>query len=487
MTPSDVERFRTAIRRTEYSRPIRVALEMGLISPETTVFDYGCGHGDDLHRLRRKGIPCDGWDPHHRPSTSKQAAHIVNLGFVVNVIEDQVERVEVLREAWSLATSVLLVSTRPSSEERLESGHPFSDGVLTSRGTFQKFYDQLELRSWVEGMLGAQAVSVEPGIVFVFRHEADRHDFLSRRLRRRARAVPRLRQADQLYEKHRDGFEELLAFFVERGRPPKEGEIDSGDFIQEVGSSRKAVQVLRRLLGSEELAALQEGAKQEVLVYLALDRFGRRPRFGELPDALKGDIRAHFGSYKAACEEADRLLFQTGNPLIIDAECRDSAVGKLTPTALYLHTSALSGLSSILRVYEGCARVLLGEVPEANIIKLSRREPSISYLRYPEFEGDPHPALAVSYRVHLRSLRATFRDYRDSGNPPILHRKELFLSSDHPLQARFARLTAQEERWGLLEDQTTIGTQRGWESVLRSASVKLRGHRLIRVTDRSGE
>ena len=36
-------------------------------------------------------------------------------------------------------------------------------------------------------------------------------------------------------------------------------------------------------------------------------------------------------------------------------------------------------------------------------------------------------------------------------NPPILHRKETFLHPTHPLHAKFARLTQQEEKAGLLE------------------------------------
>jgi DNA-binding protein HU-beta len=52
----------------------------------------------------------------------------------------------------------------------------------------------------------------------------------------------------------------------------------------------QAVHVLRRVIGREELAALQERVRQDLLVYLALDRFAGRPRFGELPEALRVEI-----------------------------------------------------------------------------------------------------------------------------------------------------------------------------------------------------
>lgn len=85
----------------------------------------------------------------------------------------------------------------------------------------------------------------------------------------------------------------------------------------------------------------------------------------------------------------------------VDKACRTSPVGKLTPAALYIHISALSHLPALLRVYEGCARAYIGSVEDANIIKLHRGAPQISYLSYPEFDDDPHPELATSLLVPL--------------------------------------------------------------------------------------
>jgi len=70
--------------------------------------------------------------------------------------------------------------------------------------------------------------------------------------------------------------------------------------------------------------------------------------------------------------------------------------------------------------------------------------------------------------------------YSGAANPPILHRKDKFLTAEHPLRARFARLTAQEEKHGLLDDPATIGTRDGWQARLSAAGFGLRGHRLVR-------
>ena len=117
----------------------------------------------------------------------------------------------------------------------------------------------------------------------------------------------------------------------------------------------------------------------------------------------------------------------------VDAACTQAPFGKLMPTALYVHTEGLNRLSGILRVLrEGCARVLSGAVEGTTIIKLRRHEPKISYLGYPGFDDDAHPHLTKSVRVDLRSLHLKYRDFTESPDPPILHRKEEFVPEDYP-------------------------------------------------------
>jgi DNA phosphorothioation-associated putative methyltransferase len=155
-------------------------------------------------------------------------------------------------------------------------------------------------------------------------------------------------------------------------------------------------------------------------------------------------------------------------------------VGKLTPDALYIHTSALSQLRPLLRIYQGYARTYIGTAEGANLIKLHRGIPQVSYLAYPDFERDPHLALKASLIVPLSTFRIQYRDYTEAKNPPILHRKETFLAPAHPLYAMFARLTHQEEQWGLYEQPEVIGTREGWRTRLDALRVHLSGHRLIR-------
>lgn len=71
----------------------------GLVRQGITFFDYGCGRGDDVRGLIANGIDATGWDPHFAGDADKRVADLVNIGFVINVIEDIDERVEALRGA----------------------------------------------------------------------------------------------------------------------------------------------------------------------------------------------------------------------------------------------------------------------------------------------------------------------------------------------------------------------------------------------------
>src|SRR5689334_14623554 len=108
-----IQRHRTAIGRNGLSRPVAAAISDGLLPPDRTFFDYGCGRGQDVARLRALGYQAAGWDPVHAAEWPRRAADVVNLGYVINVIENPAERVEALRTAWGLAQNLLIVAARP--------------------------------------------------------------------------------------------------------------------------------------------------------------------------------------------------------------------------------------------------------------------------------------------------------------------------------------------------------------------------------------
>lgn len=476
-----VARHKTALGRADLSRPLATAMADGLVHSSTSVFDYGCGRGDDLRQLAGLGIPCNGWDPVHRPAAHRTAATVVNLGYVLNVIENPTERVDVLRDAWHLTERVLVVGVRMSWDNRGLSGRPFRDGLLTTSGTFQKFYELDELMEWATAVTGTAPVVAAPGVFYFFRHAEAVQEWLAKRAtshRIRLRVT-----AERLYEQHQDLFDPLSEFLSGHGRTPRRGELSSEAetaLIEAFGSIGKAFTLLRKVSPEdhwEHLAALR---RRDLLVYTAMSRFSGRPRFSELPVSLARDIRVHFRSYETACREADRLLMALGRTDVILMAARGSLAGKRTPSALYVHRSALQELPPVLRVYEGCAQVLVGHIPEANLIKLSTEGAAVSYLSYPDFDRVGHPTLHSSWRVDLVGQRIAYRDYSGYSNPPVLHRKEDFVDSSYPRTALFQRLTTQEEQAGLFDDPSSIGTQEGWSVALANAGYSIRGHRLVR-------
>jgi len=475
-----IARDRTAIRRNDLSRPIRTALRDGALAANAEVLDYGCGHGDDIRFLAEAGFNAFGWDPAHRPDGLRRNADVVNLGYVVNVVEDPQERADALRSAWQLTGCLLIVAARLKSDLVLKDFELLEDGYVTRLQTFQKFFEQQELRDWIESVTGEPPVAAAPGIFYVFREASDREQFVAARYRRTI-AAPRIRISDRLFEQHEAQLQTLLTFMTERGRLPETDEISNGEELTGIfGSLRRAFQVVRRVTGEEQWAAIAEERRSDLLVYVALGRFPRRPAFQSLPRDLQRDIKALFKTYKSASTAGDALLFEAGNMARVNAACSDSAFGKLMPTALYVHVTGLSRLAPVLRVYEGCARVLTGDVAGATVIKLRRDEPKISYLGYPEFDTLAHPPLEFSVRVDLRSFNIKNRQFKDSDNPPVLHRKELFVPEDYPGREVFDALTKTEVGLGLLDESQDIGLQRQWDETLLRKGVRLSGHNLIR-------
>jgi DNA phosphorothioation-associated putative methyltransferase len=116
--PSQIERHKTAIRRKDFSLAVKCLLRDGLLGPGRTFFDYGCGRGEDIDLLAAQGVTASGWDPAFRPDAPRTPAEIVNLGYVLNVIEDPQERAAVLASAWGLATRLLAVAARVNVERR---------------------------------------------------------------------------------------------------------------------------------------------------------------------------------------------------------------------------------------------------------------------------------------------------------------------------------------------------------------------------------
>lgn len=475
-----IERHKAAIARITVSKPARLAIAAGLFAPETTFFDYGCGYGADIEYLTRLGYASCGWDPYYRPDRERVPADIVNLSYVINVIEDTAERRLALIKAWDLTQKVLIVAAQVLVDDPSRGLIAYGDGVITSRNTFQKYYEQEELKNYINQVLGVDAIPVALGIYFVFRDGTEAESFRASRFRSRA-TTPRVQLSIKRFEDYQELLQPLMDFVTQRGRLPVAEESDCPKFIalmEEFGSLKRAFKIVLQATDAGEWEAITEKRRQDLLVYLALRHFGHRPNFKALASGVQNDIKSLFGSYQQACTGADLMLISLGNLAAIAERCRQSPIGQQHANSLWVHVSALEQLDPLLRLYEGCASRTIGCPEEATVIKFHAHKPRITYLFLPKFDADPHPALRTSMEIDLRDLQVRYRDY-DRDNPPLLHQKEQILAPDYPGYQKFARLSQQEQRWGLLDDLGAIYNRQGWLECLENHGAQLRGYRLV--------
>jgi DNA phosphorothioation-associated putative methyltransferase len=464
----EIDRSRTAIKRYDLSKPVKQLLERGLLRKGDSFFDFGCGHGMDIEALQNLGYHASGWDPAFRPNAPKVKATVVNLGYVLNVIEEPAERIATLRDAYSLAERLLFVSTMATGQETDAHSRSYQDGFLTKNNTFQKFYAPGELESLIESNLGAEVSTLGLGMCVVFRNNEDAELFEANRNRRRINwteistqfkfSAPTRRESRAVdrYELHKELFEEFWKIVLELGRLPENGDFDRlADVAKAGGGIKKAFALVISRKGEEPLQKARLARTEDVLVYLALRRF--RERFGprQIPLRIRYDIRSFFGDLAAAQAKADDLLFSAGDPDEIDLACENLDVGWQDSHSLMIHRSLLGELPPILRIYVYCAAFRYGDPAQADIIKIHKRSGKITFQHYDDFERKPLPELQTRIKVNLRSLFVEVFDHSKGPKTQLLFFKERFVASNHPARQKMERFSKRVRMLGL--DQATVG------------------------------
>jgi DNA phosphorothioation-associated putative methyltransferase len=485
----------TALVRYGFSAPVQSLARHGFLDGRYRVFDYGCGRGDDVRGLLENGLEAAGWDPYYAPDRPIHRADIVNLGFVINVIEDFDERLDALTRAYSLAERLLVVSVMLANQNDPR-GRRFRDGVLTQRGTFQKYFTQAEIKAFLEATLDEEAIPVAPGVLYVFRDKNAEQRFLldrhrSRRnllrepsLRKRPPAKPkapkvkpfvlRYRSANgltfhrfgsdpitlrylrangsnsnlmivtsrratkaDLYESHREALDGLWAQWLALGRKPDKSEVaDPIPLVEGFGSLAGALRFIETRHGSEPLQAARRAREADLKVYFALNRFERRKPYKHLEPGLQRDIKAFFGDYETAQAAARELLFRIADREALGQACREAAergLGWLEPgKSLQLQAGLVEQLPPLLRIYVGCAAVLYGDYRNADLVKIHIGSGKLSLMRYDDFEGQPLPRLMERVKIKLREQDIDYFAYGGEYPPPFLYRKSRYINEEFP-------------------------------------------------------
>lgn len=477
-----IPRDQTAIRRVSCSRPIAFALAEGIINKTTDVFDFGCGHGSDIRYLRSRRIRVNGWDPHYQPKQKITPAQVVNLGYVLNVIESPAERDETLVRAFALTRQVLIVAVRV--ESALVDADQYGDGVLTSRGTFQKIYGQAEFREYVETVLQHRTHVAALGVIYVFKDEDAEARYVAnraftRRLEYRTDLIAEFKKSKLAVS--------YVALANRLGRLPLPDEFPKYSKLAELfGSQERIERLALALIDHMAFQGSRTQRREDILTYLAMLRLEhiKPPGISKLPVSIQSDIKASWRTYSEALKEGEEFLFSIGKPEVVANICATCRIGKLLPSHLYVHRSAEDELPPLLRVLLFAGKEIVGELPY-DLVKFAKDGRSLSFLQYQNFDEDPHPALMRSIKVYLPKTTYGIREYLSSPNPPILHRKETFVLPNYPHFETFRKLTEQEEALELLSSPD-IGYRCPWEELLASRGVRIQNHKLF-VERRSEE
>lgn len=470
-----IERHKTAMHRTSLSRPVATALGDGLLSKERSILDYGCGRGVDVKLLERRGYKISGWDPHYSPDVELERADIVNLGYVLNVIEDPKERRETLRRAFALANKLLIVAVRV--DNTLQSDISFEDGIVSNIQTFQKLYSQSELKEYVQSVVALEPQTANIGVVYVFKDEALFTEYLARRAYGATGAV----QLDLIEEFGKDPTGKQYVKKAEAlGRFPLPSEFAKFDALVDFyGSVERVQKYAAFFLDLKKLISSKSDRRNDVLTFLASLRLRgiKIPNPTSLPAEVRADIKANWPNFNEAKAEANAFLFSLGDRESVAKAIASYPYGKKLPEDFYIHSTLESDLPALVRLVIIAAKNIVGSV-DYDVLKVRVSGRAVSFLSYDDFDRDPHPRLARSLVAYLPKADYTVRRYDESANRPILHRKDALVGPNYPLYERFKNLTDQEEAAGIL-GAPNIGFEDKWNEVLKLRKLRIIDHFVV--------
>ncbi|MGB6222593.1 DNA phosphorothioation-associated putative methyltransferase [Haloferula sp.] len=482
--PPKVQRHRTAIVRSEISKPTKTLLELGQLRRGESFFDYGCGHGADVEAIRRMDHESAGWDPNHAPDQPKVQADVVNLGFVLNVIEDPAERVDALIDAWNHCRRLMVVSTLIAGQEAYADIQTYGDGVMTSRDTFQKFFEPSEIQALIEDSLHAEVVPVALGIYFIFRQVEDFHDFVASRSRRfidwealsrKLGLLKALKSKRDPYETHRELLDEFWESVLELGRLPRPSEFERIDEVRRAcGSLPKALQLFIDRFGEPTFEAARQRRKEDLIVFVAAAQLRKKIPFNHLSERLQRDLRSFFGSYANAEEKARELMFAAGDEdeLELAVQGLDFGWSDENEGHFTIHRSLLDELPAILRIYVECGAKLYGDPRAADLTKIHLYSGKLTFTYYEDFDQTPFPEMTMRIKVDIRRLFVNVFEHPPGPHRQLLFFKERFLPADHPGLAKMQVVSRRLRELGISEANVGHGISKGdFESAIEKAGL----------------
>lgn len=401
-----VSRQKTAIARVSLSSPVAAMIESGMLTKDDDMFDYGCGIGDDVATLQDAGYSAWGWDPAHRPDGRRAAADIVNLGFVINVIEDPHERQETLRAAWGFARKGMCVAAMLTGRADVSRQTPHGDGYLTMRSTFQRYYSQVELIQFVGETLGERVTPLGQGVVAVFRDkELEQRVSMGRRSRAdalvRRHTLPRSlrpgretgRPSPSIVERISEEAASIWEKALELGRLPTADEVDPEAMVSLAEKNVSYARAVRTCSALFDLPLLEEVAaarREDLLVETALSMFPGAPRYASLPASMQRDVRHFFGSHATLSATAASQLGALRDP----AKFQESLTSAVNDGLASLHSGTLHFSAAVatrlpiaVRIMLGCADIVRPGFSLADVFQIGPKPSSLKGITLSDADG----------------------------------------------------------------------------------------------------
>jgi len=438
----EIVRHRTAISRNALSLPAKILFTGGIANEKDSYLDYGCGRGDDIKFLKELGVPASGWDPHFAPDEELLVkSDVVNLGFVLNVIENPEERIEVLKKAFKLAKKCLCVAVMLHSQNSATNALPFKDGHITSINTFQKFYDQQELENLLSKALGAPLIAGAPGVFLAFKDEACEQDFLLKRqlgiiqVYEPRDLVSKINERKEATKLALNVVNNLARHTLAFARKPALEELPRyfREQLDKSGLSyQKAFNGAAKLISEADLATAVAHKKEQLELFFAMYLFSGRPRYRDLSPSLQKDVKLHFGTVKTIEENAKKLLFSLGDENLIFKAAREAEkhnLGKLEDTKFIFLTKKLHELPVRLRGIINISERLSGKIEDANLIRIHIDTKKVTYLCVEGIETDPLPKITKRTIVDLRQQSVRNFGHLSPGYEKVLYQKSKYMGS----------------------------------------------------------
>ena len=402
----EIFRYRTALKRRKLSSCMGALIDSSLVTRKSEIFDFGCGRGDDVAILQFSEFEnVSGWDPHYaNDNPIPSSAEFVNLSFVLNVIEDEDERYEVLRSAFEISSKALVFSVMLHHQNTLQFARPYKDGFISSINTLQKYYNATEIEEVVHSVLNERPIKMAAGVYIVFKDKELEQEYLFKKqlgLLSEIKTPPKEEAVEKYSVELVDKFVSAILGF---GRIPKIDEL-SDDLREIILETNVSFTRLSRLALSQisisELSKVQEELASEILIFLAINMFDGRVKYSSLSERMQNDVKAHYGSIRSANENAEKLLFSLSNvDELFEAALNSerSGIGTLFDGKFRFHNDQKEKLPTSLKLFFKIGERLHRPIDEGDIVQLHIESKKMSYLRVDDFAKSPLP------RIHSREI-----------------------------------------------------------------------------------